>query len=288
MQKRKLLNTRISVGNYREFIEAITSLAQQEKSSYVCVSNVHMLIEAYKDKTYSTIVNNADIATPDGMPLAKCIKYLYGINQDRVAGMDIMPSILKEAEAKSLSIYLYGSTDDVLELIVAKAKKEYPDLKIAGYCAPPFRILTAEEKQEIADKINASHPQIVLVALGCPKQEKWMAENKNKIKGCMLGVGGAFGVFAGIQKRAPSWMQNLSLEWLYRFYQEPRRLWKRYLVTNSLFSLLMIKFSIEHFIRILQYNVRKKLFILKRKQPKSYNRSVIHQSVLFFFLMSGM
>jgi N-acetylglucosaminyldiphosphoundecaprenol N-acetyl-beta-D-mannosaminyltransferase len=257
MKKRKLLKTRLSVGNYSEFINEITTLAQKKKSSYVCVSNVHMLIEAYRDKNFSKIVNNADIATPDGMPLAKSIKFIHGVKQDRVAGMDIMPSILKEAESKSLSIYLYGSTDEVLNLIIAKTKKEYPHLKIAGYYAPPFRTLTETEKEEIINKINSLNPQFVLVALGCPKQEKWMAENKNKINSCMLGVGGAFSVFAGVQKRAPLWMQNISLEWLFRFLQEPHRLWKRYLVTNSLFSLLMIKFSIEHFIRM--YTLKRKL-----------------------------
>ena len=250
MQKKRLLNTLISVGNYDEFIDGIINLSQQKKSSYVCVSNVHMLIEAYRDKDFNKIVNEADIATPDGMPLAKSMKFLYGKKQDRVAGMDIMPSLLKESEAKSLSVYFYGSTEETLELIIAKAKKEYPDLKIAGYYAPPFRTLSDDEKLEIINKINSSNPQFVLVALGCPKQEKWMAENKNKINSCMLGLGGAFSVYAGVQKRAPLWMQNISLEWLYRFGQEPQRLWKRYLVTNSLFSLLMLKFSIQHFVRM--------------------------------------
>jgi N-acetylglucosaminyldiphosphoundecaprenol N-acetyl-beta-D-mannosaminyltransferase len=257
MQKRRLLNTLISIGKYNEFIEEIIRLSQQKKSSYVCVSNVHMLIEAYKDKAFEKIVNDADLATPDGMPLAIAIKFIYGLKQDRVAGMDIMPSILKEAESKSLSIYFYGSTNETLELIIAKAKKEYPDLKIAGHYAPPFRLLTEEEKLEIVNKINYSNPHFVMVALGCPKQEKWMADNKNKVNSCMLGVGGAFGVYAGVQKRAPLWMQNISLEWLFRFFQEPQRLWKRYLVTNSMFSLLMIKFSIERFVSTNFYSLKK-------------------------------
>jgi len=282
MQKRKLLNTRLSVGNYSEFIEEIICLAQQKKSSYVCVSNVHMLIEAYKDKTFSRVVNNADIATPDGMPLAKSMKFIYGEKQDRVAGMDMMPSIINAAESNDMSIYLYGSTDEILSLIVARIEREHPNLKIAGYYAPPFRTLTEEEKAEVIHKINASKPHFVLVALGCPKQEKWMAENKNKINSCMLGVGGAFSVFAGVQKRAPYWMQAFSLEWLYRFYQEPQRLWKRYLVTNSLFSLLMIKFSVEHFFRISQYNIKRKLGTLFSKKNKYFDGSVIINSILFY------
>jgi len=259
MQKRKLLNTRLSVGTYTNFIDEIVFLSQQKKSSYVCVSNVHMVIEAYLDKNFSRIVNSADIATPDGMPLAKSMGLIYGQRQDRVAGMDLMPSIINAAEAKSLSIYFYGSTENILQLIIDKIRIEHPNLKIAGYYSPPFRAQTQEEKDEIVKNINNSNPDFVLVALGCPKQEKWMAENKNKINSCMLGVGGAFSVYAGIQKRAPSWMQRVSLEWLYRFVQEPQRLGKRYLVTNSLFSFLMLKFSINHFIRLSQYNIKKLL-----------------------------
>jgi N-acetylglucosaminyldiphosphoundecaprenol N-acetyl-beta-D-mannosaminyltransferase len=259
MHKKRLLNTLLSVGNYNKFIDEMISLAQHEKSSYVCISNVHMLIEAYWDKSFSKIVNNANIATPDGMPLARSIKLIYGVKQDRVAGMDIMPSLLKRAESENMSIYLYGSTEYVLDLIVKKIHLEYPNLKVAGYYSPPFRILTEEEKDEIANKINEANAQFVLVALGCPKQEKWMAANKNKVNGCMLGVGGAFNVFAGIQKRAPSWMQRYSLEWLYRFCQEPVRLWKRYLVTNSLFSILMIMFSVKQYIRMYYlHNLKKK------------------------------
>ena len=257
MQKKKLLNTHLTVGRYADFIEEIIHLAQQKKSSYVCISNVHMVIEAYMDKSFSKVVNEADIATPDGMPLAKSMQLLYGKHQDRVAGMDLMPSIIKAAEANSMSVYLYGSTDEALDLIVAKIKREYPRVKIAGYYSPPFRTLSQNEKDEIVTKINDVNPDFVLVALGCPKQEKWMAENKNKIKSCMLGVGGAFNVFAGMQKRAPMWMQSISMEWLYRFYQEPKRLGKRYLVTNSLFSVLIVKFTIGHMVRVSQYNAKK-------------------------------
>jgi N-acetylglucosaminyldiphosphoundecaprenol N-acetyl-beta-D-mannosaminyltransferase len=250
MRKRRILHTRLTTGKYPEFIQEMISLSQRKTSSYVCISNVHMLIEAYKDKSFRKVVNSADMATPDGMPLAKSIGWIYGTPQDRVAGMDVMPSILKESEARGLSIYLYGSTDDVLDLIVDKIKHDYPNLKIAGYFSPPFRTLTDSEKENIIHSINLVNPDFVLVALGCPKQEKWMAEHKNKINSCMLGVGGAFSVYAGVQKRAPRWMQQASLEWVFRFVQEPGRLWKRYLVTNSLFSLLMIPFSIDRVFRI--------------------------------------
>ena len=150
-----------------------------------------------------------------------------------------MPDLLAVAESRNASVFLYGSTPGVLNAITQGIGKEYPDLKMAGSHSPPFRILTEEEVKEDIKRINDSGANIVLVALGCPKQEKWMARNKGKIKSVMVGIGGAFPVFAGLQKRAPQWMCDFSLEWLFRLIQEPRRLFKRYFVTNSLFLLLL-------------------------------------------------
>jgi N-acetylglucosaminyldiphosphoundecaprenol N-acetyl-beta-D-mannosaminyltransferase len=242
MKKRKIIKTLISSGRYEVFIDNILDLSQNSNSSYVCISNVHMTIEAYLDKEFCKIVNNANIATPDGMPLAKAMKILYDVNQDRVAGMDLMPDLMKSSEEKDLSIFLYGSTNEVLKAIASKAKKEFPNLELYVY-SPPFRTLSQEEKDDIVTMINRNTPDFVFVALGCPKQEKWMAEHKNKINSCMLGLGAAFEVYADLKGRAPQWMQDYSLEWLYRFLHDPKRLWKRYLVTNTLFiGLLLIQF----------------------------------------------
>ncbi|MDM5264380.1 WecB/TagA/CpsF family glycosyltransferase [Sulfurovum sp. XTW-4] len=242
MKKRKVINTLINTGSYEELIGNILDLSKNSRSSYVCISNVHMAIEAYLDKTFCNIVNSSDIATPDGMPLAKAMKMLYSVDQDRVAGMDLMPDLMHISEEKGLSIFLYGSTDEVLKAIVSKAKNEFPNLKLHIY-SPPFRTLSHEEKEHIVRIINKHNPDFVFVALGCPKQEKWMSEHKNKINSCMIGLGGALEVYANLKSRAPQWMQNYSLEWLYRLIQDPKRLWKRYLVTNSLFiGLLFVQF----------------------------------------------
>jgi N-acetylglucosaminyldiphosphoundecaprenol N-acetyl-beta-D-mannosaminyltransferase len=173
------------------------------------------------------------------MPLAKSMKILYGVDQDRVAGMDVMPDLMKSSEEKSLSIFLYGATNEVLKAIESKAKRELPNLELHTY-SPPFRTLSDKEKEDIVIMINQYNPDFVFVALGCPKQEKWMAEHKNKIHSCMIGLGGAFEVYADIKKRAPQWLQDNSLEWLYRFLQDPKRLWKRYLITNPLFIILLL------------------------------------------------
>ena len=120
-------------------------------------------------------------------------------------------------------------------------KQKYPHLSIAGFYSPPFRQLTNIEEEEICNKINSSNPNLIFVVLGCPKQERWMASMKGKLNAVMIGIGGALPVFVGMQKRAPKWMQDYGLEWLFRFIQEPKRLWKRYMVTNSLFLYLIIK-----------------------------------------------
>lgn len=240
-EKRKLLTSLISAGSFNDFVNHIFWLTENRSSSYVCFANAHMLVEAYKDKEFNQLLNNADVATPDGGPLSKLMKLLYGQEQDRVAGMDVLPRLLQEAAARGKSVYFYGSTDQVLEAVVAKAKNDLPELQVAGYYSPPFRKLTKDEDEAIVKKINDTNPDLVFVALGCPKQERWMADHKGKVKACMLGVGQAYMTYANLEKRLPEWARNLSLEWTYRLWQEPRRLWKRYLVTNSVFLYLSLK-----------------------------------------------
>jgi len=241
MQIKKLISINISLGIYNEFIDRFISLAKSEMSSYVCVANVHMLIEAYKDNDFQKVVNCADIVTPDGMPLAKGLRFLYGIRQSRVAGMDILPALLAEAEKQNLSVYFYGGTQETLDATKEFCEQRFPDLKIVGMHSPPFRELTETETEAIIHQINKARPHFVFVALGCPKQEKWMAAMKGKISACMLGIGGALPVMIGLQKRAPLWMQKCGLEWFFRLLQEPRRLFRRYFITNSVFIYLIIR-----------------------------------------------
>lgn len=242
MKKKNILNSVVSIGTYRAFIEEIISFAHSKIPSYVCFANVHMMVEAYHDKSFQKLINEADLVAPDGKPLSVFLKLSEGINQDRVCGMDILPDLLKQAEESGKSVYFYGSTEELLTTITQKAKAEFPALKIAGYYSPPFRTLTEKEDEMITEKIREAHPDLVFVSLGCPKQERWMAEHKNKLNSCLLGLGQAFKVYAGVEKRLPKWMRNLSLEWVYRLCQEPGRLWKRYMYTNSFFLLLAIRY----------------------------------------------
>ena len=240
VKKYKVIKSLISVGKYADFVSNIMTLSQKSSSSYVCVANVHMTIEAYDSTSFLDIVNSADITTPDGMPLAKAMKYIYGLEQDRVAGMDLMPSLMEVCEQQSKSIFLYGSTQETLDKIIKKAKLEFPLLKLDAY-SPPFRTLTVGEESSIVSKINDGDYDFVFVALGCPKQEKWMATHKNVIHSCMIGLGGALEVYADVKARAPQWVQDYSLEWVYRLVQDPKRLWKRYLYTNNKFIVLFFK-----------------------------------------------
>ncbi len=235
----KIICLEISKAKYSDLIEKIMLLSKRKKSSYVCIANVHMTIEAHWDSNFANVVNSADFVTPDGMPLVKALKVLYGIKQERIAGMDLMPDLLKKAEEEDLGVFFYGGTPEMLSKTKEYLEISYPKLKNIHFYSPPFRSLTIEEEQEVVKRINDSKTHILFVALGCPKQEKWMASMRGRINACMLGIGGALPVMIGMHRRAPMWMQRMSLEWVFRLMQEPRRLFKRYLVTNSLFVFLL-------------------------------------------------
>lgn len=237
-QKRSVLGSFITTHSYSDFINEIFLRVENKIPAYVCFANVHMVVEAHRDPSFKKIVNEADLVAPDGKPISVFLRLAGGWKQERICGMDIFPDILEKAQGRGKSVFFYGTTPELLKTISAKAKKQFPDLKIAGYHSPPFRELCKGEKSDIIKMINNANPDLVFVSLGCPKQEKWMAENKGKIRGCLLGLGQAFKVYAGEEKRLPEWMRNISLEWAYRLCLEPRRLWKRYLYTNSFFIAL--------------------------------------------------
>lgn len=245
MKRQQVLGSAITLGSYSSFIDQIINLAAQKVPSYVCFANVHMVVEASRDPHFNKVVNQATIVAPDGKPLSIFLKLFHKIEQDRVCGMDILPDLLKAAEASGRSIYFYGGEQHCLDLIEARARREFPNLKIAGLYSPPYRQLTEDEKAEDVQRIRDSGADLVFVSLGCPKQEKWMAENVNKIDACFLGLGQAFTVYAGLEKRLPQWMRGLALEWAYRLVLEPKRLWKRYLYTNAQFLKMTVKYAMS-------------------------------------------
>ena len=227
--------------NFKESLERIGQWGLARERGFVCFANVHMTIEAYQDPAFQTELQKARLILADGKPLALACQWLYQKKQERVAGMDFMPAILRLADKEQAKIFLYGSTEDVLIKLADKIRTDYPGVVLAGTISPPFRNLEELELAEHLEKINQSGANFVLVALGCPKQEKWMAANFQSVRGILLGVGGAFPVVAGIQKRAPRWMQRIGFEWFYRLIQEPGRLFRRYLTTNSAFAYLLLR-----------------------------------------------
>lgn len=239
----KVLAADIDVITWGQAVSRIASWSKVHQSAYVCICNVHSVVSATQSAEFESIINQADMATPDGAPVAWVIRRKGEPSQERINGPDLMWKYCAHAESTGESIFLYGGMQSTLDILRDKLALHFPKLKIAGMYSPPFRPLTAEEDQSVINQINQSGAGTVWVSLGCPKQEKWMAEHKGKINAVMVGVGAAFDYHAGTIVRAPLWMQKNGLEWLHRLCSEPKRLWKRYLVTNSLFIFHVVKSS---------------------------------------------
>lgn len=216
-------------------VSLLASWAANHESRVVCICNAHSVVTARQDKEFAAAVNTADMATPDGAPVAWLMRRLGASGQERINGPDLMLKYCEAAAKRGESIYLYGGAETTLSILRDQLPKRFPGLVIAGSHSPPFRALTEEEDAAIVRDINDSGAGTIWVSLGCPKQEKWMAAHRGRINGVMIGVGAAFDYHAGVISRAPLWMQNNGLEWLHRLASEPRRLWKRYFVTNTLF-----------------------------------------------------
>lgn len=223
-----LIDTPVTALPFDTQIKMMLEWAKSYASKVVCVANVHMLMEAHWHPDFSSVLTTADLVTPDGMPLVWMMRLMGVHQQDRVAGMDILLSLCQLAQLQNIKIFCLGSQATILEKMRTKLADEFPDLQITGMEPLPFRPLTQVEDDDIIQKIHESKAQVVLVSLGCPKQEYWMHEHKGKIQAVMVGLGGVFPVLAGIHKRPPLWVRNAGLEWLYRLIQEPRRLWRRY------------------------------------------------------------
>lgn len=202
---------------------------------YMCVSNVHTTVTSYDDSDYCAVQNGGIMAIPDGGPLSTVGRKRGHTNMERTTGPSYMEEIMKVSAERGYCHYFYGSTEETLEKVYQVLTESYPGIQIAGMYSPPFRPTTSEEDAAVVKRINETKPDFVWVGLGAPKQEKWMAAHQGVIDGFMVGVGAGFDYFAGNIERAPEWMQKCNLEWVYRLMQDPKRLFKRYLVTNTKF-----------------------------------------------------
>lgn len=236
-----ILHTHISVTSMEQTVRYIDSHLEELRGRYICVSNVHTTVTAYRDPEYRKIQNKAAMNLPDGKPLSIVQKRRGYQNADRVPGPDLMPAIFRLSEQKGYRHFFYGSGQETLHALKTQLAARFPRLVVAGMYSPPYRPLTEEEDQEVVERINRCRPDFIWVGLGAPKQERWMAEHEHKVCGVMLGVGAGFDFHAGTVKRAPDWMQEWCMEWLYRIGQDPKRLLPRYLDTN--FSFLFYSFK---------------------------------------------
>jgi len=235
-----ILGTRIYITAYELATIHVQSWVHARESRYICIANVHVLMEAYDSATYKKAINQADLVTPDGMPLVWMMR-MKGVRiQGRVYGPTLMLHVLEMAAKEQIPVGFYGGDNHTLERLIKRMRERFLRLQVAYAYSPPFRPISRQESDKINNEIISSGARILFVGLGCPKQEIWMAEQKGKIPVVMLGVGAAFDFHAGIKLQAPAWMQAIGMEWLFRFLHEPRRLARRYLYNNPRFIVLAL------------------------------------------------
>lgn len=233
------LPIRVDNTNYDDATNRILNWALSGEKRYVCVANVHMVMEAHKNECFRKIVNKSDLVTPDGMPLVWTMRMLGFNNQTRVYGPTLALRVCEAASTSGLPVGFYGGCPATIRYLVQNFSYRFPSLRIGFKCSPPFRSLKAEEDKAAIQSINNSRIKILFVGLGCPKQEHWMFNHLGKINAVMIGVGAAFDYNAGLKKQAPGWMMRIGLEWLFRLSHEPKRLWRRYLFNNPRFLYLV-------------------------------------------------
>lgn len=241
--KTPILGSNISVlpSYEKAFQEVLRYLREENPPAYVTVNNVHTVVEGVLRPDYREITNHALLALPDGKPLSVVAKWKGVKGIGRVFGPTFFEKTLEWGQGEGIKHFLFGGSKETLQKLQETIARRFPRARVVGAVSPPFRPLTAEENEAFAQQMKESGADIIWVAFGAPRQERWMAENYRRLKrGVMIGIGAGFDYLAGNTKHAPQWMKEASLEWLYRLIQEPRRLWKRYLVTNTLFIFFVL------------------------------------------------
>lgn len=244
-EKKNLFSVHYAITDYEKASDLIVDRAAKRQSFGVSALAVHGLVESVWDVRLGAQVNRIDLVVPDGMPVRWALDHFYKTRlPDRVYGPTLTKYVLQKADQRGLSVFLYGSRAATLEKFQVWIQKSYPRLRIVGVHVDRFRDATPQEDAQDVERINASGAHLVLVGRGCPRQERWVADHQGRVHAAMMAVGAAFDFHAGTQRQAPAWMQRRGLEWLFRLWQEPGRLWKRYLFTNSYFVYLCLKHKV--------------------------------------------
>ncbi len=234
-----ILGVDVNASNLSEAVATLAKWREDGRRDYVCCVSVHGVVTAQRDPSIRRALNGSGFATTDGMPLAWWCRRTGRTAAKRVPGSELMGAMCELGAKHGHRHYFYGGSPSVVRQLVERLECSYPGLVIAGHHSPPFRALTPEEDAFDVAAINDAKPDFVWIGLGMPKQEKWMAEHVGRINAtALLGVGAAFDFHAGTKPRAPRWMQQSGLEWLFRLASEPRRLAHRYLIDNSIFLAL--------------------------------------------------
>ncbi len=245
LPKVNILGVGISAITMNDALSQISSWIRKGEKQYVSVCTVHTIMECQKNDIMRQAVNGASLATPDGMPLVWLGKIKNNRQVGRVYGPDLMLALCELSAQKGYTQYFYGGAEGVPKELSQTLQRRYSGLKVVGAYSPPFRPLTETEDRQIVEQINQANPDIIWVGLGTPKQDLWMASHRNLLNApVIIAVGAAFDFHTGRIPQAPSWMQRVGLEWLYRLVQEPKRLWYRYLVYNPLFILKILAQSL--------------------------------------------
>lgn len=236
--QRSILGCRVDALTLASATERVLGWAQRGESRYVCVAAVNNVMTGRSDPDFLRVHNEADLVTSDGMPLVWGLRLLGLERAERVYGLELTVHICEAAARAGVPVGFYGGAPEVLGELTEGIRDRYPGLRIVYVQSPPFRPLDEAEDREVVEAIRASGARILFVGLGCPKQERWMAEHRGRVAAVMLGVGAAFDFLAGRKPVAPAWMQRSGLEWLFRLATEPRRLWRRYTFQNPVFIAL--------------------------------------------------
>ena len=232
-----VLGVGLSVINLSSALDGISRALARKDKGYICVTGVHGVMEAQRDAQLRDILNHSFLNTPDGMPMVWVGKIKGHREMDRVYGPDLMLLVCEFTRDKNYTHFFYGGAEGVALELKQKLEARFPGIKIAGTYTPPFRPLNAQEEADLVRRVNDKKPDIIWVGLSTPKQEKFMAQYGGKFDATLLfGVGAAFDFHAGRVRQAPRWMQRSGLEWLFRLWCEPRRLWRRYFRNNPLFA----------------------------------------------------
>ncbi|MGN0326806.1 MAG: WecB/TagA/CpsF family glycosyltransferase [Lachnospiraceae bacterium] len=246
LKRRKLFGIPMVIAGPEEAVDDVLKEKENLSGQYISFANAHTTVMAHENREFHEVQKGAFYVMPDGRPLSKLLRMRGYQQAGQIAGPDFMERMMEATKHGEVSHYFYGGSEETIRALEKKLRERYPELSIAGMESPPFRPLTEAEEQEMTDRINDSGADFIWIGLGAPKQECFMAAHRGIFGGVMFGVGAAFDFHAETVKRAPVWMQKCYLEWLYRLMQEPGRLWKRYVVTNTKFLLMILTYRLRN------------------------------------------